>query len=203
MLVIVVTGSVGTGKSTVAQSFIHMKKPPFPLWDADASVASLYEAGGEAVEKILSIFPSVSNDSGGIDSKILFALLREKPSNWKILEDIVHPLVKLSMHRFLSKNLKDNSDICVLDIPLLYEGNLEPLADCVIVTAADDDIVAQRLENRGKRSMNKKQLDNIRSRQWSSKAKEDRADYVIYNNTTIEQIDVEVRKILRHMGITF
>src|SRR5258706_5702504 len=113
MIVIGLTGSIGMGKSTVAQMFAQEGAPAF---DSDDAVHALYAQGGAAVAPVEAAFPGVMKD-GAIDRQALSARVVEHPEAIKKLEGIVHPLVRQAQGEFLEAHR--SAAAVVLDIPLL------------------------------------------------------------------------------------
>lgn len=126
------TGSIGMGKSTVAQM---LKELEVPINDADAAVHALYSKGGAAVGPVGALFPGVIFD-GAVSRVELSKHVIGKPDNLKRLEAIVHPLVTASRDAFLAEMHASGALLAVLDIPLLFENGLERLCDAVLVVSA-------------------------------------------------------------------
>ena len=119
MILLGLTGSIGMGKSTTARLF---EEAGIPVNDADRVVHDLYR--GEAVAAVDEAFPGVAVE-GVIDRQALSRRLAENPAHFKILEAIVHPLVKAREQRFVQEARAAGSWLVVLDIPLLFEGGGE------------------------------------------------------------------------------
>eukprot|EP00913_Durusdinium_trenchii_P012246 g11499.t1 len=137
-LVVGLTGSIGMGKSTVSKWLQEMQ---IPLDDADATVHRLYAPGGEAVLPLKEAFGSqVLNEEpfGGIDRGALSKLVVGEANSERLkqLEAIVHPLVEASRDRFIHDAQRRGELLCVLDIPLLFEKQLEKHCDLVVVVSA-------------------------------------------------------------------
>ena len=97
MKVLGLTGGIGMGKSTAANTFRRLRVPVF---DADAAVHRLQARGGAAVRPIEAAFPGTTRD-GRVDREALRARVLGDPAALKRLEGIVHPLVRrrFSLHR--------------------------------------------------------------------------------------------------------
>ena len=127
MIVLGLTGSIGTGKSTTAAMFRDLG---VPVHDADATVHDLYR--NEAVAPVASRFPEALAE-GVIDRKALSAVLARSPERFGELEAIIHPLVRAREAAFIDAERRKASPLVVLDIPLLYETGAEMRVDKVVV----------------------------------------------------------------------
>lgn len=181
------TGSIGMGKSTTAKMFAE---EGVPVWDADATVHTLYARDGAAVAPIGALFPQAIKD-GAVDRGALKAILSEQKQALTQLESIVHPLTAESRAAFI----RDHSDapLIVLDIPLLYETGAQTACDAVLVVSAPPEVQRARVLDRG--TMDEAQLDMILARQMPDPEKRARADYVI-ETLTLEQTRADVRHLI-------
>jgi len=127
MLVIGLTGSIGMGKSTIAERF---REKGIAVFDADAEVHRLYES--DAAPLIEDAFPGTTVD-GRVDRLKLSASLLADPSGFPKLEAIVHPLVRAAEKAFLDKQAASSARFAVLEIPLLFETGADDLVDVTIV----------------------------------------------------------------------
>ena len=179
MLVIGVTGSLGAGKSKVAQAVAECAGAP--LYDADAVVHDLYRPGGVAVAAVLERFPETADEEGGVDRQRLSACLRDDDKAFFDLEAIVHPLVAQERKVFLAVHQAAGTWAAVLDVPLLLEGSESGKggADILLVVDAKESVRRQRLHQRS--GMSDEKFDLLSKRQMSVVEKRGRADYVIEN----------------------
>lgn len=188
MLIIGLTGSIGMGKSAAAETF---RAHSIPVCDADAEVHKLYAVGGEAVAPIEAAFPGTTS-SAGVDRQKLAAMLLADPSRFKILEKIVHPLVREAERAFLAKAKADGHWAAVLEIPLLFEGGGDKAVDVTVVVSAPAEMQKARVLKRP--GMTEDKLAQILSRQWPDEKKRAAATFVVDTGGalafTAEQIDV-------------
>jgi dephospho-CoA kinase len=172
MIVVGLTGSVASGKSTVA-SWIEAEN--IPVYDADAMVHWFLKAGGLAVEPILVQFGnSVLSDDGGIDRKKLGNNIFGNAKNRQILETILHPMVRQHRDQFLHYRRQEGESLVILNIPLLFETGGDQLCDYIIVVYACDRTLKQRALNRDGMTIEK--LTGILAAQMPNKDKKQRAD---------------------------
>lgn len=164
------TGSIGMGKSTTAALFAD---EGIPVWDADASVHSLYAMGGRAVEPVSAICPAALVN-GSIDRSALKLWIASDPSALKRLESIVHPLVAKDRATFLTTA---TSDIVVFDIPLLFEKGTESEMDATVLVTAP--LCLQRRRVLSRPGMTEEQFSAILARQMPDAEKRSRATHII------------------------
>lgn len=199
MLLIGLTGSIGMGKSTAAERF---RFNGVPVVDADALVHDLYQ--GAAVAPIEAAFPGVTVD-GRVDRQKLSTLLLAKPAGFKMLEGIVHPLVRAAERRALAEAEAGGAEMAVLEIPLLFETGGDANVDVTVVVSAPADIQRKRVLQRP--GMTDEKLDAILKRQLADPEKRRRADFVVDTSgdiaSTQAQIDAIVVSLRGRSGTAF
>jgi dephospho-CoA kinase len=182
------TGSIGMGKSTTARMF---QDEGLPVIDSDAVVHDLYR--GEAVAPIERAFPRVIVD-GQVDRALLSAHLAKFPGDFKLLEMIVHPLVRKREIETISQAEQAGADIIVLDIPLLFESGTQARVDKVVVVTCDPEIQRQRVLSRP--GMTPEKFAMILGRQTPDVEKRRRADFIIDTGRGLDHARTEVRAII-------
>ncbi|WLS03780.1 dephospho-CoA kinase [Shinella oryzae] len=191
MIVLGLTGSIGTGKSTTAAMFRDLD---IPVHDADATVHDLYS--GEAVLPVAARFPGALKE-GVIDRKALSALLAEAPEGFRDLEAIIHPLVRAREAAFLAREREKGAPLVVLDIPLLYETGGEARVDKVVVVTCDPRTQHARVLARPGMTEEKFQL--ILSRQMPDAEKRRRADFIIDTGRGLEAARKQVEEVIAEL----
>ena len=164
------TGSIGMGKSTTAKMFAD---EGVPVWDADATVRTLYGPNGLAAKIVANQFPEAM-DGNAVSREKLRNLIAETPDVLDQLQTIVHPLVAADRAMFLKR---ENAPIVLLDIPLLFETGAEKECDGVVVVTVSPAVQRQRVLSRGE--MTQADLEIILERQLPDKAKREKATWVI------------------------
>jgi dephospho-CoA kinase len=184
--VIGLTGSIGMGKSTTAAMFAA---EGVPVWDADAAVHRVYGPGGAAVAPIGRIYPPAVKD-GAVDRAALKVWISENPRALEEIEAVVHPLVVADRTAFLAGL---DTDIALVDVPLLFETHAEGSVDAVVVVSAPPALQRERVMARG--TMSPETLDTILAKQMPDAEKRARADYVI-ETVTLEGARAQVQSVL-------
>lgn len=188
MIVIGLTGSIGTGKSTTAKMFAD---EGIPVNDADAVVHDLYRT--DAVAPLENAFPGVAKD-GAIDRTELSRQLAAAPEKFATLEKIVHPLVRQRERQFLDLQAAAGTPIVLLDIPLLFETGGRDHIDQVVVTTCDPQVQRDRVLARP--GMTAQKFELILSRQLPDAEKRARADFVVDTGSGMEEARRVVRSII-------
>jgi dephospho-CoA kinase len=188
MMVLGLTGSIGMGKSTTAQLFAEAG---VPVYDADAAVHRLYE--GEAVPAIEAAFPGTTTD-GKVDRNRLSARVVHDPAAMKRLEEIVHPMLGASRHKFLQDAEQSGAPVAVIDIPLLFETGGEKRVDAVVVVTTTPELQRERILARP--NMTEEKLAAILARQMPDAEKRKHAHFVVDTSHGLDPVRARIRDIL-------
>lgn len=171
MIVIGLTGSIASGKSSIAAVF---KRYHLPVFDSDKQVHKLLAPRGQAVGAILSEFGSVGTFENGIDRAALGATVFQDKGALRALEAILHPRVAQARMRFLQQSRMNRRRAVLLDIPLLFETGADDVCDVTVMAWAPYRLIRQRALARPHMTATK--LDNILSQQMSQSEKLKLAD---------------------------
>ena len=165
------TGSIGMGKSTVADMF---RAGGVPVFDADAEVRRLQGPDGALIPAIEAAFPHTTGPQG-VDRGKLGAAVFGNSQALALLEAIVHPAVGAARRDFLA--LHAAAPLVVFDIPLLFERTGREGMDAVAVVSAPEE--AQRARVLAREGMSAAKFESILALQMPDAEKRARADYVI------------------------
>jgi dephospho-CoA kinase len=182
------TGSIGMGKSTVAQMFADAG---IPVFDADAEVHSLQGSGGELVDSIEALFPGTTGPDGVNRRRLSSAVLgnRDKLAQ---LEALIHPAVGRNREVFFEDN--QDAPIVVFDIPLLFEKRSSDHFDAVITVSAPSEIQRERVLARENMSLEK--FEHILDLQMPDAEKRSLSDFIIDTGGTLEDTRNQVNAIV-------
>ncbi|MEI7670068.1 MAG: dephospho-CoA kinase [Pseudomonadota bacterium] len=173
MIIIGLTGSIAMGKTTVAKQFARLG---IPVCDSDLIVHKLLAKNGKAVVKVARVFPeSLQNDA--IDRKILGKLVFGNDEKLKMLENILHPLVRDEQKKFIKQAVIKRKKLVILDIPLLFETKAEERCNYVITVSAPYFLQKQRAMRR--KNMTAEKFNNIIKRQMPDWKKRKLSNFVI------------------------
>ena len=187
MIRIALTGSIGMGKSTVAQMF---ERAGVPVFDADAVVRRLQAEDPALIGAIGERFVGTV-ENGVLDRDALSAKVLGRPEELAALEAIVHPAVHSERARFLLAH--QDKPALLFDIPLLFETHGEAAFDKVIVVSAPAEI--QRRRVLGRPGMTEAKLASILERQMPDAQKRAHADFVVDTSGDLSTTESQVRDI--------
>ena len=182
-----IIGSVGSGKSFVANIF---KELNFNIFSADNEVNNIYKKN-KSVNKKISRFFKLKLYNGRIDKQELRNALKKNPKKFSFLNKIIHPIVRKKLVLFLSKFKKNR--LVVLDIPLLVENKMFNFVDIFILIKTRSNSFNARIKKR--KNLDKHFLNILKKQQRSEKIKEGYADFVIYNSSK-NKVKLQVKNIL-------
>jgi len=145
MVVVGLTGGIGSGKSTVASALAERGAV---VVDADRIARSLLEPGGGAFSAVVERFgPGVLAPDGTIDRSRLAEVVFADADALGELNRLTHPLIGAEIGRRLEQAREESARVVVLDVPLLVEGGRERYpVDVVVVVDAPEAVVLERLE---------------------------------------------------------
>lgn len=182
------TGSIGMGKSAVAQMLTDLGVPVF---DADAAVHQLQGPGGALLEAIEAEFPGTTGPRGVDRQKLGAAVFGDKAALAR-LEAIVHPAVGAMREQFLKDNAGER--LIVFDIPLLYEKGGAQGIDAVAVVSAPPEM--QRTRVLARPGMTEEKFERILALQVPDAEKRERADYVIDTGVSLSETREAVARLV-------
>ncbi len=191
MIVIGLTGGIGSGKSEVSRM---LKELGAGVIDADKVGHEAYTPHTETWKEVVAAFgEEILQPSGEVDRRKLGAIVFSKPSELARLNSIMHP----RMYRMLQERLDglraNGTKVAVVEAAVLIEAKWTPLANEVWVTTANEDVVTQRVQKRN--NLPKEEiLRRIRS-QITPQERAKHATAVIENNEGLEQLQQRVREL--------
>ncbi len=178
-------GGIATGKST-ASKILAASPCNLPIVDADVIARKVVEPGTWAYKRIVDHFGrEIVLSDGSIDRKALGKNIFENESERKMLNSIVHPAVRYEIvKQVIYLWLVKGEALCVLDVPLLFEGGLDVLCAQTLVIDCRETLQLERLLVRDKEfGSNEDDAKNRIRSQGDMKEKRERADVVVDNNS--------------------
>lgn len=192
-MIVGLTGSIATGKSTVSRM---LQEAGIPVVDADIAARQVVEKGTPILKKIEKTFgKEVIQADGTLDRAALGARIFEDEEARKQLNAITHPAIREWMDVERRRLEEQQHPVIVLDIPLLVENQLVDTVDEVIVVSVDEQTQCERLMKRDQLSKEEAQERIIT--QLPVKEKERHATYVIDNRHSERETLKQVNAILK------
>ena len=186
-LIIGITGSLGTGKSTVARMFKALGAYSI---DADSLARKAMRPGGRAYKKTVSLFGTrILKPSGAINRPVLAGIVFSNIKKLKALNALIHPIVKRDIRRLISKTRKK---IVLIDVPLLIESGMKGFVDILIVVKTTRGIQLARCLRKG---LTKTDIRRRIECQLPLAKKIKSADFIIDNSGNRSVTKKRVRKI--------
>ena len=186
MIKVALTGNIASGKTTV-QSILE--RYGYKVLDTDKTAHVLLDEL-EEIKEAFADFDIVEN--GKVSRSRLGQIVFDSPGLKKKLEDIIHPAVKRKILGFFEEN--KNEDLVFTGIPLLFESGMQNIFDKSLLIYTDDNLREKRLISRNHFSV--EYAHKRMSAQMSQDEKKELCDYVIYNNGTIEELEISVKSFL-------
>ncbi|MCM8778653.1 MAG: dephospho-CoA kinase [Candidatus Omnitrophica bacterium] len=191
MVIVGITGNIGSGKSTVASYFSAYGAK---VIDADKLVHRLLRVKTTVGENLVKSFGKGILDShGGIDRKKLAKIAFANFRRWRLLCKIIHPEVIRIIKERIRKARKQKIKVLAIDAPLLIESRLDKLVDYIVLVKAEQKKAYQR--TRLKMDIS---LEDFRRRirfQLPFRKKLPFADFVVDNSKTIKFTERQVEEI--------
>ena len=200
MIILGLTGSIGMGKSTIANLMRHLG---IPVHDSDATIQGLLQPQSHAYPLILKHFPPRTyphiydkkiKAHHRINRAALGALIFENDALRQTLEGILHPLNKQSQEEFLRLHRANRAKFVCLDIPLLFETNAQERVDYTIVVTAPPFVQRARVLSRP--NMNSQKFEAVFKRQMPDAQKRHKADFILPTCLSLAQSMRHLKKIL-------
>ncbi len=189
---IAITGGIGSGKSTFCSK---LKEKGFKIHSSDEQVAKIYKNPEKKfVTYLRTIGLSKSISKKNIDKKIISKIIFENKQIRKKLELYIFKIVRKKRSDFIKKEKQKKTKLIFIDIPLLFENNLEKQFNKVISIIASKRVRLKRLKKT--RKMTENQFKNIVRSQTSDVIRKKKSDYVIYNNSTLKDYKIKINKLI-------
>lgn len=191
------TGSIGTGKSTIAK---RLKELNIPVVDADVIAREIVEPKSVAYEKIVAAFgEDILHEDGTLNRGALGSIVFSDDAKRKLLNKITHPEIRKEMIKQRDEQIKAKVACVVLDIPLLFESKLTHFVDKILVVAVDSETQLKRILARDD-SSEEEAKQRIAS-QIPIDQKVEQADAVIDNNGSVQESYHQLSQILEAWNV--
>ncbi|MBP8744504.1 MAG: dephospho-CoA kinase [Syntrophorhabdus sp.] len=189
MILVGITGIIGSGKTTVSNM---LSQEGIPVIDLDRLGKEITDYD-EVIRDIEEVFGTEYIANKKVDIVKLRTIAFVDVKTRKKLEAIIHPRVRAELWKKIEHYRDMGARVVVVDAPLLYETGMYKSLDKVVVVSADMDKIRERLKLRG---MDEEDTDRRLPHQIPLADKEKMADYVLYNNGLEEDLRKELKTLL-------
>ena len=191
MLVLGVTGGLGSGKSTACSFF---REFGCEIFDADVEAKKILFSSEIVKQKLVENFGQKILENDKINKSVLAEIVFTNQKNQQILNSIIHPLVTTE---FLDRKSRIASNIYIMDAALLFEAKLQEHFNKTILIYTDKEIRIQRAMDRG--NLPREQVEYRMNLQMGEDQKKSLADIVIYNNGTTEDLKNKINELMQNL----
>ena len=192
---IAITGGIGSGKSTFCSK---LKEKGFEIHSSDEEVAKIYKNPDKKfITYLHTIGLSKSISKKNINKKTISKIIFENKKIRKKLELYIFRIVRKKRSDFIKQEKEKKARLIFIDIPLLFENNLEKKFNKVISIIASKQVRLKRLKK--SRKMTETQFKNIIRSQTYDVIRKIKSDYVVYNNSTLKDYKTKINKLINRL----
>lgn len=195
--VIAITGGIGSGKSAVAKLFEQWGAQTV---DADILAREVVEPGSEGFQRVVQNFgPDMVLADGSLNRPKLASIIFSDQEKKALLESLLHPLIRERWLSHLERLKKSDAPLIAYIVPLFFESTAEmPEIEKVILISAPEETRIHRIMSR---DLFPRHIAELRIRaQLPDSAKIDKSDYVIKNDSSLEQLESRAREVFRELA---
>lgn len=190
MMIIGLTGGIGSGKSTVAAI---LKKCGIAVIDADELAHTLTQKGSQALTDIVAEFgPGILTEQKELNRRKLAHMVFSDQALLTKLEAILHPKIEAARQRLLEELLSKGHQVVVYMAPLLFEKNLHKNLSKTLVIISNRDLVNERIKLRDNLSTD--EIEKRLQAQMSNQERTRMADEVLENNGTLDELLLKLKE---------
>ncbi|ULC60645.1 dephospho-CoA kinase [Flaviramulus sp. BrNp1-15] len=186
MIIVGLTGGIGSGKTTVAKQFMELG---IPVYIADEEAKNLMHRSKIIKRKLNQLFGDKAYIDGKLNKPFIADIIFNDKSFLQKMNAIVHPRVAKHFKKWA---LKQDAPYVIKEVAILFENGGDKACDYVITVTAKKAVRIKRLLERDNTS--KEKIEAIMKNQWSDEEKIKKSDFVI-ENTTLKSIEKQVLKI--------
>ena len=188
MLIIGLTGGIGSGKSTVAELFRDLG---VPIFDADVEARRLVEPGQATLQALIREFGSrILQPDGALDRARLRSLAFSDAGLRQRLEAILHPPIRAALQRQIAAV---QADYCIVVIPLLFESGQREWVDRVLVVDTPEE--RQISHTMARSGLDRATVQLIMAAQWPRALRVAHADDIISNLGGFDELRAQVETL--------
>lgn len=190
MLLVGLTGGIGSGKTTVARM---LEARGAVVFDADLLARDAVEPGTPGYRQVVERFgPNVLEPGGGVDREALAAVVFADPAARRDLEAILHPEIR-RLFAESTEAYRETDAVVVFSAPLLVETGMHTAFEALVVVSAPIEMQVRRLMR--DRGMSETAVRDRIAAQLPIEEKAEAADILIDNDGTLEELEGQVDRL--------
>ena len=193
--IIGLTGGIGSGKTTVAKFIEEMG---FPVYFSDDRAKEIVNDDEVLKNRIKELLGDEAYDENGFyNRKYVSGIVFNDDEMRLQLNALIHPAVKIDFENWVENQ---NSEFVFKETALLFELKLNESCYKSVLVTADDNIRIKRVMDRDGKTY--REVEAVMTKQMPEKDKVKKADFVIYNNSNIEDLKTETEKTVMKLTVS-
>lgn len=196
MIVVGLTGGIGSGKTTVAKQFMKLG---VPVYIADEEAKKLMKRSKIIKRKLIQLFGDKAYINNELNKPFIAHIIFNDKLSLEKMNAIIHPRVAKHFSKWASKQ---NTQYVIKEVAILFENNGYKSCDYIVTVTAPKQIKIKRLLKRD--NTTKVKIESIMKNQWTDEEKAKRSHFVIKNidikNTEKQVINIH-KQIIKAIGL--
>ena len=190
--IIGLTGGIGSGKSTVAKFIEEMG---FPVYYSDVRAKEIVNDDELLKKGIIELLGAKAYDENGLyDRKYVAEIVFNDEELLQKLNGMIHPAVKYDFEKWVGNQ---TTEFVFKETALLFELKLNESCFKSVLVTADDNLRLKRVMDRDGKTY--REVENVMNKQMPEKDKIKIADFVIFNNDGMNELQAETEKVIRQI----
>ena len=190
--IIGLTGGIGSGKSTVAKFIEEMG---FPVYYSDVRAKEIVNDDELLKKGIIELLGEKAYDENGFyDRKYVAEIVFNDEELLQKLNGMIHPAVKYDFEKWVGNQ---TTEFVFKETALLFELKLNESCYKSVLVTADDNLRLKRVMDRDGKTY--REVENVMNKQMPEKDKIKIADFVIFNNDGMDELQAETENVIRQI----
>ena len=190
--IIGLTGGIGSGKSTVAKFIEEMG---FPVYYSDVRAKEIVNYDELLKKGIIELLGEKAYDENGFyDRKYVAEIVFNDEELLQKLNGMIHPAVKYDFEKWVGNQ---TTEFVFKETALLFELKLNESCFKSVLVTADDNLRLKRVMDRDRKTY--REVENVMNKQMPEKDKIKIADFVIFNNDGMDELQAETENVIRQI----
>ena len=192
MKVIVVTGGIASGKSTVVEMLTEIGGKGVEVFDCDKAVETLQESGKLSRDLVTAFGENALTPEGAVNKDLLRDIVRNNPEGRRKLDEIVHPkIAQMCLEAQAAARNSESVHTFIVDIPLYFESPVEFKADRVCLAATTPETQVRRMMARD--GFTREEAEAMIAAQMPTQEKIEKSATVFWNEGSREILKAQVQ----------